>query len=65
MHECVCVQPHFAQTICLYLVGEREKGRIFFEQTLYDVIKAMEVDSSGPLHLVINAKQVVTNRIFN
>ena len=30
-----CVQPRFARAIRLYLVGEREKGRILFEQTSY------------------------------
>ena len=30
-----CVQPRFARAIRSYLVGEREKGRILFEQTSY------------------------------
>ena len=33
---CVCVQPHFARAVCSYLIGEREKGRILFEQTSYN-----------------------------
>ena len=33
--ECVCVQPRFARAVCSYLIGEREKGRILFEQTSY------------------------------